>query len=138
MLLGFNPQFVPKILDGTKIHTFRKGDRWKAGNSIQMCTGMRSKEYKQFNANIPELQICKCVQECTIQIYANEPDVLYKIGLSIANRMILPEHVFLFAYNDGFESLTEFCDWFLEHGTEIYPGIFESKGQIIHWTDNKY
>src|SRR5690606_29297649 len=138
MLLGFNHQFVPKILDGTKIHSFRKGNRWKAGNSIQMCTGMRSKAYKQFNENIPELQICKSVQECVVQIYTSESDVMYRIGVTIDNRLLLPDNVFLFAWNDGFESLSDCCDWFVEHGTEIYPGIFESKGQIIHWTYYKY
>jgi len=60
MVLGFKPQFVPKILDGTKIHTLRKDatQRWKPGRSIQFATGVRTKNYKTFR----EDGECKCVQ----------------------------------------------------------------------------
>lgn len=138
MILGFDPRFVTPILEGTKIHTFRKGDRWKAGNSIQMATGVRSKKYNVFNADIPHLQTCKSVQKCTINIYTNETQIQHKISIDIDNRIILPDNVFLFAWNDGFESLADFHDWFVESGTEIYPGIIQSSGQIIHWTNFKY
>lgn len=34
MILGSKQQFIPKYLDGTKIHTIRKGYRWRKGMTI--------------------------------------------------------------------------------------------------------
>jgi len=138
MILGFKHKFVPKILEGTKIHTFRKGNRWKTGNSIQMATGVRSKMYNQFNTDRPDLQECKSVQDASILIMLNETAIENKICITIDNHVLLPQVNYLFAYNDGFESLAEFYDWFAEAGEEVSPGIIQNKGQIIHWTDFKY
>lgn len=48
MILSFKEQFIPKILDGTKIHTIRedKKNRWEAGKKIHFATGVRTKNYK--------------------------------------------------------------------------------------------
>ena len=64
MILGFKNQFVPAILDGTKIHTIRKDPhhRWKPGMTIQMATGVRTKKYKCFKK-----AICVSVQEVRIE-----------------------------------------------------------------------
>ncbi len=54
MILAFKPIFVDKINKGIKIHTFREDskDRWHPSREIQMATGVRTKNYNQFNEGI--------------------------------------------------------------------------------------
>ncbi len=54
MIIGFKPQFVDPILNGTKIHTIRLDpyERWKPGMKMHMATGVRTKHYKQFAEKI--------------------------------------------------------------------------------------
>jgi len=72
MVLGFEQQFVEPILSGTKIHTIRedKHNRWKPGRSIQMATGVRTKNYNQFNEDE-----CVSVQEIKILYFDGDPDI---------------------------------------------------------------
>jgi hypothetical protein len=114
MVLGFKKQFPEKIINGEKIHTIRKGYRWKAGTKIHFATGVRTKNYNQFNSGV-------CVSVQSIEIY-------YPSGNVIIDGELFHKKVTL-ARNDGFDSFEELQDWFGK-------GIF--KGQIIHWTDFKY
>lgn len=63
MILPFKPQFIPKILDGPKIHTLRDDPhrRWHPGRAIHMATGVRTKYYHCFNQDV-----CTAVQEVYI------------------------------------------------------------------------
>ena len=51
MILSFKPQFVPKILDGTKKHTIRadKHNRWHNKMTIHFATGVRTPQYEKFD-----------------------------------------------------------------------------------------
>lgn len=88
MILGFKTKvggkltlFVQKILACVmavyaaeyipKKHTIRAGKRWKVGMKLHLATGVRTKEYFQFNENIKGLEVCKCVQSIEIKHYAN-------------------------------------------------------------------
>lgn len=127
MHLSFNPSFVPKILNGQKIHTFRedKPNRWGKGSLIHFCTGLRSNEYNCFKKDY-------CISTQTIKIIpqgwivplitARLPKV-YVDGKIIDGFMLLQ-----LIGNDGFDSVEDFCEWFHE------PFI----GKIIHWTEFKY
>ena len=121
MILGFKERFKQPILDGTKIHTIRedKANRWKAGRVIQFATGVRTKSYTKFNEGV-----CEGTQEIEIrweenvvfpEVYVNGEELNY-------------HDMILLAENDGFNTLTEFCKWFLS----------DFKGRIIHWTDFIY
>jgi len=139
MILGFKTQikgkptfFVQKILAckleeyrksfKPKLHSIRKGKRWKAGNSIQMATGVRTKKYFQFNGDGIGLDVCKSVQE--IRIEHNESGKF----VFIDDIQISDLWVHELAVNDGFADADDFFNWFNEN--------FE--GQIIHWTDYEY
>lgn len=140
MVLGFktkNPvtgqdtRFEELILNNFKIHSLRKGDRWKAGMSIQMATGVRTKNYRQFNAFRLDLQLCKGVQ--TIQFDCIKSPVkelknVYKIFVD--GRELSHDEKIKLSWNDGFASFSDFIDWF-EYEKE-FPD------QIIHWTDFRY
>jgi len=122
MVIGFNNRFVEPILSGKKIHTIREDahNRWKVGMKMHMATGVRTKNYHQFDA-----KICKSIQKIEI----------IKTGYYLEEAMVLIDGILLnekeiqqLALNDGFNSLVDFLMWF-ENGFV---------GKIIHWTDLKY
>lgn len=121
MVLSFKPQYPPKILAGTKIHTIRKDipNRWKVGNKIHFATGVRTKNYKQFFVGE-----CKSIQKIFIR-YLNDEILIY---IDDRKLPLLPSQAEQLAVRDGFESLNDFSKWFDREFT----------GKIIHWTDFKY
>jgi hypothetical protein len=133
MILGFKTQFAngeptnfeQKILEGSKIHTLREGDRWSKGNFIHMATGVRTKEYKQFNTCREDLQ--KCVDTQPVHITWVEG----KIDVFVNGRYLTRQEVRQFIKNDGLRE-HEFLDWFFPYAEDMW------QGQIIHWTDFKY
>ncbi|KAA2242859.1 hypothetical protein F0L74_10040 [Chitinophaga agrisoli] len=133
MILAFsqiNPKtkeptgFVDKILTGKKIHTIRSGNRWRAGATIQMATGVRTEDYNQFNRGYPDLQMCRSTQ--TIQIRPAEEMNGSKIYVD--GRLLNMDEAVTLAHNDGFPHLAAFWTWFNE----------DFDGQLVHWTDFKY
>lgn len=137
MVLGFSTtnkqtgeatNFVDLILDGSKKHSIREGDRWKEGMSIQMATGVRTKAQQVFNADRDDLSTCKSVQSIEINTKGGEfRGVEYSI--IIDGRKLVEREAKELAKNDGFSSLYEFLTWF---------PMGKTTGQIIHWTDLKY
>lgn len=124
MVLSFKPQFVDKILDGSKIHTIRedKGNRWQAGKLINFATGVRTPQYKQFHQ-----AICTGVQTFSIEklSFFEKNDIIF---IEINGKKLTQIEKELLAKNDGFDSLEDFCAFFKS-------GF---RGEIIHWTDFKY
>lgn len=131
MILPFKPRFKSPILKGRKIHTLRedKHQRWAAGKTIHMATGVRSKEYNNFAT-----KTCTGVQQIALQNnYGNYQAALeVKPGLTT----LITEHdLNLVAINDGFDSLDDFMGFF-------FKNPYHTKGEvimrIIHWTDLMY
>lgn len=114
MILGFKPIFVDKIKSDSKIHSIRKGNRWKPGAKIHFATGVRTKKYKQFGLG-------ECIRVQSIEIYFPSGNVLIDGNFFFDKERL--------AKNDGFNSFDEMLDWFGKDGI---------KGQIIHWTNYKY
>ena len=127
MVLGFKKQFPPKIRKGIKKHTIRedKPGRWKAGNTIHMSTGVRTKNYKCFKTTT-----CKSVQSFRIKWKGGK---LKKKGgnyyeVFVDGRLLLSAEIALLSMNDGFDCIADFLKWFSK----------DFKGKIIHWTNFKY
>lgn len=122
MVLGFKKQFVPNILDGTKIHTIRedKTRRWRKGMKIHFATGVRTKNYEQFKEGV-----CTGVQEIKMNPCSGEIVVLKNDGLFHPLSDFYRAKLFS---QDGFESEEEFWDWF----NEPFEGV------LIHWTEYFY
>jgi hypothetical protein len=120
MVLGFKERFVKPILERTKIHSIRTDEknRWKPLILIHFATGVRTKNYNQF-----KLDTCKSVQTIEIIYYKN-----YFPIVKIDNRKLKFNEIIILAKNDGFNSLSDFFEWFNS----------DYKGKIIHWTDFKY
>lgn len=138
--------FSPSIYESCapKIHTIRKGNRWKRGMGIHAVINNRTSKRYQF---APFFN-CVSVQEIEIidvsDIHASNVDhtvyvlltnnkshdkvlcLAYQIKIdgNFLNRYDMEE----LAINDGFDSLYDFFCYF---NTDF-------KGQIIHWTDLRY
>lgn len=164
MVLGFktiwNGQptyFVDKILalvepnfrhhhPRPKIHTIRKGQRWKKGMLLHMATGVRTPQYEQFNQGYPELERCTHEQKIEIKQVDNQDkdnleylywvwdrskdgDMHYLFEVHIDGRKLLYYEITEIAVNDGFEDAESFFRWF---------GFADFTGQLVHWTDKRY
>lgn len=110
-----------------KIHSMRAGERWKAGNSIQMAYGVRTKKYKQFNkaAKYKKLQKCISVQKVLMGLTDDE------LVIVVDGNFLNPSMTDMLISNDGLTH-TQFINWFFPNGAGKW------KGQIIHWTNFKY
>lgn len=128
ILLPYKPELqqqYPYLLP--KIHTFRLGARWRAGMIMHMVTGNRTRQRRQFNQDIPELQTCISVQRCVIRT-VNFPMQAFSIEVDGK-----PVNEMLFAVNDGFDGPDQFFEWF---GHPYKSTCHE--GQIIHFTNFLY
>ena len=129
MVLSFRPQFVPKILDGTKIHTIREnaGNRWKKGNLINMATGVRTPYYNEFSK-----RVCCGTQKLFIKWNThfdfNTGEKIKDFEIYIDNKQLSRAGRIELMNNDGFDSYTDFINFFPENFT----------GTIIHWTNKMY
>ena len=129
MVIGFKPQFVSKILDGTKLNTIRedKNNRWKKGVKMHMATGVRTKNYSQFSE-----KVCKNVAKisilwtgCNVKIIIDSVQIC-----NFNTAMHWSEHsnngfrtLETFAKRDGFDDLESFLKWFQK----------DFEGKVIYW-----
>ena len=122
MVIGFNPRFKEPILKKTKKHTLREDphNRWKQGIKMHMATGVRTKNYNQFNEDV-----CKSTQKIEI---IRTSDYLNETIVKVDGRKLTEPEIQQLAWNDGFDNLVSFWLWFDK-------GFI---GKIIHWTDLKY
>ncbi len=123
MVLSFRPQFISKILDGSKIHTIRadKHNRWKAGMKIHFVTGARTKHYRCFKEGV-----CTGVQS----IFMNR-GAFGIFDVFVDGKHLNSDTVKILAGNDGFGASLDFIHFF-------GSGTFRWEGKIIHWTGLKY
>ena len=132
MILSFKETFVPAVVDGTKPHTIRAGQRWRVGMSIQFYRNARQKSM----AKIRENGEAKAVQTVRVDresaTYLNESRTIVWPGIFIDGRELKPIECMMLAQNDGFDNVTELVA-FLDnaHGLPF-------EGQLIHWTDLRY
>lgn len=124
------PDFIPKI------HTFRLGNRWRAGMRMHLVTGNRTKNREQFGVDIPELQHCNGVQPCMIW----HDNLRINIAIGPADtpegRILTRPETNLFAANDGFNSVDEMTRWFFPKGYD--PTAAPLVGQIVHFSNFRY
>jgi hypothetical protein len=136
MVIGFKEQFVEPILNGTKIHTIREDatNRWVKCRVMHMETGVRTKNYNQFNE-----EICNGTQKFEIKWSKNNKGLVsenrgvqvFIDGVNVTNHTfgVFDEMlVEVLARNDGFATVKDFFEWFSEDYT----------GKIIHWTELRY
>ena len=139
MLLTFSkPKFESLIKDEVKIHTIRadKGNRWKVGTKIHFWLGNprntrgKNKPY-QFGEGIcsetKKIQIIHSPNFVSLLIDDEEIETLWVDDKSF--RVYSTETdcpiFYQLATNDGFNSMSEFLEWF---NTDF-------EGKLIYWKD---
>ena len=123
MVIGFNKQFVPLILNGTKIHTIRidQHQRWKPGMTMHMATGVRTKHYVQFAK-----ETCRSVQAITMG-GVKLCDGSIRLVVWVDGKALTPVQVLEFTRNDGFDSIDQLREWF---GIDV-PSLY-LHARLIH------
>ena len=122
MTLGFNPEFIPLILNGTKIHTIRSSQRWAAGQPIHFRATGPAGELLEFRP----AGVVTAVQ--AIRITAADGTAT----LTVDGRPLPGPELHELARRDGFGSPALLLRFF----ADTYELPFE--GQLIHWTDVRY
>jgi hypothetical protein len=113
--------------DAKKIHTMREGDRWQAGNSIQMVYNHRTPNQQQFNQGFEELLgTCASTQKVTMFYNVAEES----LQVYVDGRKLRPHEIKRLIKNDGLIP-ERFVQWFFAKSNSW-------SGQIIHWTNFKY
>jgi len=126
MLLGFKKQFIPKIHNGSKIHTVRKRRKVqpKIEESLHMYTALRT-IHCELISNKEKL---KGVQSFRMIVMG------YIIKIWVDRRQLTKKETHEFAINDGFDNLKEFAKYWTNGTGKV--GVINH--QIFHWTDFKY
>jgi hypothetical protein len=117
MILGFNEDFVAAIVAGTKIHTIRAGQRWRAGEVAHFCVRAGQPDQHEFW----EPQLITAVQD--IELTSNT--------LLVDGRSLPPTELLALAQADGFPTLEALFAFFTDK-----PLPF--RGQLVHWTARRY
>lgn len=117
MVLGFNEAFIPAIVAGTKVHTIREGQRWKAGDVAQFCARAHQPDQYEFWEPLPILLIQH------IELTANE--------LHVDGRLLDEPELQALARADGFATAAELLAFFAD---KPMPFV----GQLLHWTTLRY
>lgn len=104
---NFQKRFVPMILSGRKnttIRARRKHGNAEPGKSVQLYTGMRTKQCRKI-INDP---LCYQVTPIIIDI-----DKQLNLQIVLANRQLLGPEKFDLVYSDGFDTLDQFAAFFI-------------------------
>lgn len=111
--LNFSPQFAKAVADGRKTQTIRQRARAKAGQTLQLYTGQRTKKCRKLADAI-------CV-DCT---YVG----LTARGVTLGDKTRFHGDIDDFARADGFEDYAAMWKWFSErYETNSFIG------HIIRW-----
>jgi hypothetical protein len=117
MILGFNEDFIPAIIAGTKIHTIREGQRWQVGDIAQFYARAQQPDRYEFW----EPRLVLLVQEA--ELTATE--------LRVDGRQLAPTELLALAQADGFSTTADLLAFFADK-----PKPF--RGQLVHWTACRY
>jgi hypothetical protein len=117
MILGFNEDFIPAIIAGTKVHTIREGQRWQAGDMAEFYALAQTPDRYEFRERLPVL----LVQEIE----------LTTAGLLVDGRLLSPAELLTLAQADGFATADELLAFFADKPLPL-------RGQLVHWTTLRY
>lgn len=133
MVIGYKKRFVEPIKAGTKKHTVRedKHNRWRAGLTMHMATGIRSKYYNCFNQTH-----CTGTQPITMHMEKDDDGGLSVLVIKVNGKRLDDTTINSFVVADGFKDLHDFKKWWLPE-LAVRPA-YTYTGKIIHWTDLRY
>jgi hypothetical protein len=137
MLLGCKGQFVPKIVDGTKPHSFRAkrkdGRKWKVGDTIQFFENVRQPNMRKIRPDGVVRGVQNVVMWLEYPDFKTYPSVSTTFHLMIDGRVLKSNEIEAIAIIDGFLKASDFVFFFFPKETKE-----KWEGQLVHWTDLKY
>lgn len=117
MNLHYAKDFKSQLMNGSKIHTLRR-------NAVEPGTPIKHIVYPYH----PDKRECILENECISCQAIKIDDIPEGPNIRIGGRQLSPAEALNLARNDGFDSLTDFWNFF--------AGGFE--GYVVHWTNLKY
>lgn len=117
MILGFDAAFAPLIVAGTKIHTIRAGQRWRAGEVAQFVVLAGQPGQREFWPSQP-VQLVQAIELTTT-------------GLRVDGRPLAPAELLALAQADGFATAEALLAYFADKPLPFH-------GQLVHWTACRY
>lgn len=122
MILGFKDRFIPFIEDGSKTHTIRAGNRWKAGMRADLYAKPRQKGMRL----IFRAEVVKVERISIVSLHGS-------IGISISGIGLTWDEANLLAYRDGFREFRGIQP--IDVMARFWRATHELPftGQIIHW-----
>lgn len=124
MILGFKRRFERFVLDGSKTHTIRAGNRWKVGDRCDCYVDPRQKSMRLLGR-------WPCVKVESITIASNTPYGHPKYGIWIDDNILSRDETEALAWRDGFRTGVN-GSYFAEM-MEFWKGRLPFEGQVIHW-----
>lgn len=132
MNLGFKDQFEAYVAEGSKTHTMRAGERWKAGMRADLYMRPRQKGMRLlFRAIVTKVE--------KVDIYLSQKGKTEVLYIEIEGQVLSDDETESFLWRDGFraegrrtstQQATLFWRKQLANGRAFY-------GQIIHWDFEK-
>jgi hypothetical protein len=115
--LNFAARFAGAVERGEKRQTIRSGSRIKAGDTLYLYTGMRTKACRKIGD-----ETCRAVRPITVKMTARGI-----MTVRLDGRRLAHDEMCLLAREDGFSTLMQFVAWF----RDLYGLPF--RGQVIYW-----
>jgi len=138
MILGFKDQFIPYVLDGSKTHTIRGGNRWRYGMRADLFTGPYKPGLRRLIFRVPVVKVER------IEVRAINTGLQYvhpMLNIRIGGCELSEDEAIAFAWRDGFRKEVSawgigplhqmYAFWRRTNGRAIDTMVF--RGQIIHW-----
>lgn len=133
------PHAQDLIRAGIKIHTMRDDpkDNWRAGRLIHHCTGLRSANYNCF-----KIDTCVSTQRVLMVLAFHKAKkgvpAGWQLHITVDRHRLSTDEISLLIRNDGFNSYTDFRNWFFPLTAK---GIYRKTMRVvklIHWTQFMY
>jgi hypothetical protein len=139
MTTGFKDWFGGYVWEGSKTHTIRGGERWRAGMTAHCFVDSRRKGMTRLG-NYPVIRVD--------EIVISETLTNYELEIEIAGCRLTRDEKDLFVWRDGFrvspsrkyvssnhECLVKFCEYWRAQAKKERKLPFS--GQLIHWQWSK-
>jgi len=114
MILGFRDQFEPYVLDGTKRHTIRSGERWRPGMRADLFVKVRQKGMRLL-FRVPVVRVESIHIFCDLKTRpdgwpnADVAPLHCKTDIAVEGETLDKSELELFAWRDGFRWRTKPC-----------------------------
>lgn len=118
--------FVDKVVDGSKPHSIRAGERFNVGDDLSFFTGMRTKSCRRLRPNTA------CTAAVPISIFTNRRVVLGAGSRWYGKGALTEYEVLQLAMRDGFPGSEHFFEFFFEQIRARDNGR-EFRGQLVEW-----